>query len=116
VGKGLGFEEISDGRRMRRARLELYPEEEEEADRWVWHVSEAEGEVSYRFGLSRDGPWAKNEAGPKGFPSAFFLFSYFFLFSFSGFLNYFMEFAKMLQINSHEFLNSPNLLSNLLNQ
>jgi hypothetical protein len=55
-------------------------------------------------------------AGPNRIPAAFFLFFVFFSFSFSCFLFCFISFSNLLQINPNKFLNSPKLLSNLLNQ
>jgi hypothetical protein len=87
VGRGLGF--------AGRGEIERWPMQtcrgrspalEDGDDRWTPGVSESERRDSYRFGKRPSGPWAKTEAGPNGFPSAFYSFSIFFsLFYFSDF-------------------------------
>jgi hypothetical protein len=65
--------------------------------------------------ITRDGPRLNLGLGRNGSPGPFSYFQIFLIFLF-WILNCFITFAKMLQITSNKFLNSSNLLSNLLNQ
>jgi hypothetical protein len=70
------------------------------------HLSLGRREGAYRFGfLTPGGPWAACGTGPIRFPGSIFIFFSSLLLFFFYFLNSFIDFAKMLQINSNHFQN-----------
>jgi hypothetical protein len=73
------------------------------------HVSEGERDAAYRFGRGIAGPRAPFSVGPKGLPRPLFLFSFLFCFLIS-----FVSFAKMLQIDSNQFVKFPRIQHNNL--
>jgi hypothetical protein len=115
--KGQGFGRGGDGRLAELpARARLLPEEEEGPDRWGHLVSKGEREGAYPFGIFPAGPGMDFGTGSKWLPWPFSYFLYFFLFSFSGFLNCYIYFANLIQTKSNKFLNSSNIQHSVLNQ
>jgi hypothetical protein len=63
-----------------------------------------------------DGPRARSPVGLKGFPGSISIFISSFLFFFFCFLISFLEFAKLLQINSNHFQKFCKIQGKVLNQ
>jgi hypothetical protein len=61
------------------------------ADRWVPPVIGGRGEKLTPSGFWPGGPWASSEAGPNGFPGAFYPFLISFSFSVLPFLLYLLQ-------------------------
>jgi hypothetical protein len=80
------------------------PDEGEEADRWVRHVSEVRSCGGYPFGSKRYWAGAALAAGPIWFPSALFIFFVLFFLFFFCFLISFITFAFWLQFDSNQLL------------
>jgi hypothetical protein len=100
-----------------RARPGHWLEVEREADTWAPDVSGREERRSVTlWGFARLGLGPKRSLGRNGPRRPLFYFLISFLFSIFWFLNCFIYFANLLQINSNKFLGSSTIHYSVLNQ